>query len=64
LDKVGQDIHFVNVTLSRAIYAKPERLAKKHGLKVFWIVHRVADQFVEQGSRRPALPLGLGQLHA
>ncbi len=64
LGKDGQDTHRVSVTLSKATHAELERLARKHGMKISWIVRRAAEQFVERENGGPTLPLDLGRTHA
>lgn len=56
----GKDAERVTTTLSRAQKAELERLAKKEGVKVAWLVRRAVERLLEQANGGPLLPLDLG----
>ena len=62
MGKDGQDAHRVSVTFSRAQHSELERIARKHGMKVAWVVRRAAERLIEQENGGPMLPLDLGLL--
>ncbi|MFC7477945.1 ribbon-helix-helix domain-containing protein [Dankookia sp. GCM10030260] len=57
MGKDGKDAHRVSVTLSREQHAELERIARKHGMKVAWVVRRAAERLIEQENGGPLLPL-------
>jgi hypothetical protein len=59
MGKDGNDAHRVSVTFSRAQHLELERIAKKHGMKVAWIVRRAAERLIEHENGGPMLPLNL-----
>jgi len=62
--KDGRDAHRVSVTLARAHHAELDRIAKKYGVTVSWLVRRAAERLIEQEQGGPLLPLDLGGPHA
>jgi len=62
--KDGQDAERVTTTLSRAQKAELDRLAKKEGVKVAWLVRRAIEHLLDQANGGPLLPLDLGNDHA
>jgi hypothetical protein len=58
--KEGQDTERVTTTLSRKQKAELERLAKKEGVKVAWLVRRAVERLIEQANGGPLLPLDVG----
>jgi hypothetical protein len=59
LGKDGQDAMRVTTTLSRRQKAELDRLAKRQGVKVAWLVRRSVEKFLEDASGGPMLPLDL-----
>lgn len=58
MGKDGADAARVTTSLSRAQKMDLERIAKKHGVKVAWLVRHAVDRFLEQEQGGPMLPLG------
>ena len=53
----GRDAERVTTTLSRRQKSELERLAKKDGVKVAWLVRRAVEGMLEQRTGGPLLPL-------
>lgn len=60
MGKDGKHAHRVSVTLTLAQHAELERIAKKYGVKVSWLVRRATERLIEQEQGGPLLPLDLG----
>jgi len=57
--KDGKDAERVTTTLTKSQRAALERLAKRSGVKVAWLVRRAVVQLIEQADGGPLLPLDL-----
>ena len=55
----SEDAHRVSVTFSRTQHLDLERIAKRHGVKVAWVVRRSAERLIEHENGGPMLPLNL-----
>lgn len=55
----GRDAERVTTTLSRRQKAELDRLAKKQGVKVAWLVRRAVQRLLEEASGGPMLPLDM-----
>ncbi len=61
MGKDGRDAVRVTTTFTRQQHAELERLAKRHGVKVAWLVRRGAERLIEQANGGALLPLDFGQ---
>lgn len=59
MGKDGRDAERVTTTLSRKQKAELDRLAKKQGVKVAWLVRRAVEKLLEESAGGPMLPLDL-----
>ena len=57
MGKDGVDAARVTTSLSRGQKMNLERIAKKRGVKVAWLVRHAVDRFLEQEQGGPMLPL-------
>lgn len=64
MGKDGHDAKRVTTTLSRAQKTELERIAKREGVTVAWLVRRAVERLVEQANGGPLLPLDLGNGNA
>jgi len=58
--KDGRDAERVTTTLSRAQKTELDRIAKREGVTVAWLIRRAVERLVEQANGGPLLPLDLG----
>ena len=56
MGKDGRDAERVTTTLTKSQYDALERLAKKHGVKVAWLVRRAVERLIEHTEGGPQLP--------
>jgi len=61
MGKDGKNAVRVTTTLTRQQHVELERLAKKHGVKVAWLVRRGAERLIEQANGGALLPLDFNQ---
>lgn len=59
MGKDGRDAKRVTTTLSRKQKAELDRLAKKQGVKVAWLVRRAVEKLLEEADGGPMLPLDM-----
>jgi len=59
--KDGRDAERVTTTLTKRQKAELERVAKAQGVKVAWLIRRAVEQFLDEASGGPMLPLELGR---
>jgi hypothetical protein len=59
MGKDGRDAVRVTTTLTRWQHDELERLAKKNGVKVAWLVRRAVERLIEQTNGGALLPLDL-----
>ena len=59
LGKDGHDAVRVTTTLSRRQKTELDRVAKRQGVKVAWLVRRSVENFLEDAGGGPMLPLDL-----
>lgn len=52
----GRDAVRVTTTLSRQQHAELERIARRNGVKVAWLVRRAVERLIEQSGSDPMLP--------
>jgi hypothetical protein len=55
--KDGKDAERVTTTLSKSQKAELERLAKKQGVAVAWLIRRAVESYLEEQAGGPMLPL-------
>ena len=60
MGKDGRNAHRVSVTLSQPQHVELERIARRYGVKVSWLVRRAAERLIEQEQGGPLLPLDFG----
>lgn len=56
--KDGKDAERVTTTLSKSQKAELDRLAKKQGVAVAWLIRRAVEKYLEEEAGGPMLPLG------
>lgn len=56
----GRDAERVTTTLTRRQKAELDRVAKKQGVKVAWLVRRAIERYLEEVAGGPMLPLDIG----
>lgn len=58
MGKDGRDAVRLTATFTRAQAAELERLAKREGVAVAWLIRRATERFIEDARGGPMLPLG------
>lgn len=56
MGKAGREAERVTTTLSKSQHEALERLAKKNGVKVAWLVRRAVERLLEHAEGGPLLP--------
>ena len=62
--KDGRDAERVTTTLTRARKLKLDRLARREGVKVAWVVRRAVELYLDAARGGPPLPLDFGKSDA
>lgn len=57
MGKDGKNAVRVTTTLTRQKHEDLERIAKKHGVAVAWLVRRAVERVIEEEGGGPLLPL-------
>jgi hypothetical protein len=58
MGKDGKNSHRISATFSREEHAELERIAKKRGIRIAWLVHIAGVELIERENGGPMLPLG------
>lgn len=58
MGKDGRDAVRLTATFTRAQGAELERLAKREGVSVSWLIRRATEKFIEDARGGPMLPFG------
>jgi metal-responsive CopG/Arc/MetJ family transcriptional regulator len=58
MGKDGRNAHRVSVTFTREQYSELERIAKKNGASLSWVVRRAGERLIVEENGGPMLPLG------
>jgi len=61
MGKDGADAARVTTSLSHAQKANRERIAKKRGVKLAWLVRHAVERLLEHEQGGPMLPLGIDE---
>lgn len=56
MGKDGKDAERVTTTLTKSQHDALERLARKNGVKIAWLVRRAVERLIEQAEGGPLLP--------